>query len=389
MNVRCLSKVSQKEIRGRVFLVRVDLNIEAGEEKNAYRIKATLPTLRYLLEHHAKIVLMSHRNRPHFSAAEIRNPNLEIRKKMRAFSLRPFAGILSKKLGTGVKFVPHFDFEKIEIQIKEAKPKSIFLLENLRFIAGEEKNDSKLAAQLASLGDVFVNDAFAVSHRADASIAAITKCIPSYAGLLLEEEIINLDRAMKEYGHPLTIILGGAKISDKVGVMKYFWNKADHFLVGGGPANTFFAVQGIPMGKSLVDTNAMPLIRKYVGKKKVVLPCDVESDKGIILDIGPETVKYFSEIITNSNTIIWNGPPGFFEKKGFESGTKEIWKAIFKNKRAHIVVGGGETVTSGKLISNFKFQISNSRNVFLSTGGGAMLDYLSGKKLPGIEALRR
>ncbi len=209
MNVRYLSKLNQKEIRGRVFLVRVDLNIEAGEEKNAYRIEAILPTLRYLLKHNAKIVLLSHRGRPKIQNSKSQISNKSQVPNFKTVTLIPFAGVLSKKLGTKVQFIPHFDFEKIETEIEESKPKHVFLLENLRFFTGEEKNDPRFAAQLASLGDIYVNDAFAVSHRADASVAAITEFIPSYAGLLFEKELANLDRAMHEHGHPFTVIVGG------------------------------------------------------------------------------------------------------------------------------------------------------------------------------------
>lgn len=390
MRLRLISKMNPKRIRNRVFLVRVDLNIEAGGEKNAYRIHAILPTILYLLHHKGKVVLLSHRGRP--KRIGITNKKL---------SLRPFAGILSGKLGVAVKFIPHFDFEKIESQIEAGKPGSIFLLENLRFLPGEEKNDAKLGMRLAALGDVFVNDAFAVSHRANASIVAITGFVPSYAGLLLEREVKSLDRAVNNYRHPMSIIIGGAKISDKIGILQRFWKRADHFLLGGGPANTFLAAQGLPVGDSLIDKESIVFARKYLKEKKILLPVDAKRQGGKILDIGPETVARFRTVIKDSKTILWNGPMGFFEKRGFEGGTKGVWKAVLQNKRATIVVGGGELLASLATLMPADYKritaethrhksavISTNPRLFLSTGGGAMLDYLSGKKLPGIEALK-
>ncbi len=391
--MRCISKMNPKRIRGRVVLVRVDLNIEEGGEKNAYRIQAILPTILHLLRHKGKVVLLSHRGRPK-SLTGIRNKELGIRNKK--LSLRPFAGILSKKLGKQVSFVSHFNFEKIETQIESSRPGSVFLLENLRFLPGEEKDDSALGMRLAALGDVFVNDAFAVSHRANASVHAIIKYIPSYAGLLLEKEVQNLDRVAKNYTHPFAIIFGGAKISDKMAVIQHFRNKADYFLIGGGPANTFFAAQGLPIGDSLVDVKSIAFAKRYLKSRKIILPVDAERQDRKILDVGPKTVGQFGAIIKNSKTIIWNGPMGFFEMKGFEKGTRSVWKAVLRNKKATVVAGGGELLISfAKLVpSEYKRVVAGTKkntnsNLFLSTGGGAMLEYLSGKKLPGIEVLRR
>ncbi len=384
--MRCISKMSSKKIRGRVFLVRVDLNVEEGSEKNAYRVQAILPTIVHLLCHGGKVALLSHRGRP-APARGISNFQFSISKQQRKLSLKPFASILSKKLGKQVVFIPHFDFEKIEARIESSKRGSVFLLENLRFLAGEEQDDPALGMRLAALGDIYVNDAFAVSHRANASVRAIVKYIPSYAGFLLEKEILNLDRAAKHYAHPFTIIFGGAKISDKIGIIRRFQNKADYFLLGGGPANTFFAAQGLPTGSSLIDTGSVAFAKQCLRSKKIILPIDAERQNGKILDIGPKTIDQFDAVIKNSKTIIWNGPMGLFEKRGFEEGTRGVWNAVLMNKKAHTVVGGGETVSSISLILGSKFLIS--KNVFLSTGGGAMLEYLSGEKLPGIEALQK
>ncbi len=396
--MRCISRMSPRRIHGRVFLVRVDLNIEEGGENNAYRIHAVLPTILHLLRHKGKVVLLSHRGRPE-PIRGIRNKELRIRNAAGQFSLKLFAGVLSKKLDQRVVFIPHFDFEKIEARIEVSNPGSIFLLENLRFLPGEEKNDSALGMRLAALGDVFVNDAFAVSHRANASVSAMTKYIPSYAGFLLEQEIQNLDHAARNYVRPFTIIFGGAKIPDKIKVIQHFRNKADYFLLGGGPANTFFAAQGLPIGDSLVDTKSIAFAKQYLKSRKIILPVDAERQGRKILDVGPKTVEQFSVIIKKSRTIIWNGPMGFFEKKGFEGGTKGVWKSVLKNKKALIVVGGGELLVSfAKLVPReYKKTVADvmknvgrktGGNLFLSTGGGAMIEYLSGKKLPGIEVLK-
>ncbi len=263
-------------------------------------------------------------------------------------------------------------------------------MENLRFSPEEEKNDKDFAKLLASLGDIYINDAFAVSHRANASVEAITQFLPSYAGLLLEKEISNLDAVMKKFKKPLVVILGGAKVSDKIGLINNFLKKADYFLIGGAMANTFFVFEGLPVGDSFYEKTRLPAgrqgytreITREIGRK-IILPIDVVIYKRRILDIGPETVKKYDEIIKKAKTIIWNGPMGMFEDKKFAKGTEEIAAAILKNKKAKTVIGGGET------ISALKPKTYNLKpNIFLSTGGGAMLEYLAGKKLPGIEALK-
>jgi phosphoglycerate kinase len=297
-------------------------------------------------------------------------------------SLVSFAGILQKRLKKAVIFSKKIGFLK---NIKTSKYR-IFLLENLRFWPGEDRNDPKFARKLAILGDFYVNEAFPASHRNSASISAITRFLPSYMGLRFEEEIKQLRRALTGYKKPLTLILGGAKISDKIGVIKYFWHKADNILLAGGPANTFLAASGLPVGDSLVNGDAKVFIKPYLNSPKIKLPIDLKIHTKSIMDIGPKTLTEYSKIIRKSRTIIWNGPAGFFEKKEFSNGTKGIWQAILRNKKARIVVGGGETVASLSLIHNSQFMIP--RNLFLSTGGGAMLEYLSGKKLPGITALK-
>jgi 3-phosphoglycerate kinase len=361
--IKFLTNSVAKKYRGKTCLLRIDLNIEPGAPLDSYRLEAIIPTIKLLLKNKIKMVILSHRGRPAFAKASAGKPKGSDRR----LSLRPFARVSCMKLGRKVDFVSNFDFGKIKSTIEKSKPGSILLLENLRFLSGEEKNDAKLAKQLASLGDFYVNDAFAVSHRKNASLVAITKYLPSYGGLLMEKEIKNLGGILKYPTHPFIIVLGGAKIKEKIFDLRKVIQKADDVLLGSNAFNEF----GIP------------------GSSKITWPEDGKKHEKFIWDIGPFTIGYYASVIGKSKTIIWNGPTGFFEKKGFEKGTIGIWKAVLKNRKAHIVIGGGETVASAKLISNFEFRISNLRNVCISTGGGAMLDYLSGKKLPGIEALKR
>lgn len=256
---------------------------------------------------------------------------------------------------------------------------SIFLLENLRFLAGEEKNDIELAKQLASLGDFYVNDAFSVCHRNAVSVVAITKFLPSYAGLLLEKEIQNLSLVMEKPKRPLVIILGGAKISDKIGFIENFKSIADYFLIGGGIAHNFLKAQGLPIGNSIFEESTVGFAKKMLKNKNIILPIDYVLKDRKILDIGPNTIKYYSDIIKKAKIIIWNGPMGYFENKKFAKGSEAIANAILKSG-AFSVVGGGETAA----LFNEKNKI---KKIFVSTGGGAMLEYLAGKKLPGIKAL--
>ena len=371
--------------------MRVDLNIEF-EKKDAFRIQAILPTIEFLTQNGAKVIILSHRGRPKAdSKFKIQNSK---------FSLKPFAKIISELLKKPVHFID-FNIGKLGtsdvlklmtsdvVNIKRSPSASIFLLENLRFFSEEEKNDEQFAKKLASLGDIYINDAFAVSHRANASVAAIAKFLPSYAGLILEKEIENLNAAMTNFEKPLVIILGGAKVFDKVGLIDNFSKKADNFLIGGAMANTFFAGQGLPMGNSLYEPKMLSLVGDLLTSvaPKLILPVDLVIHQKQILDIGPETIKNYQKFIQNANTIIWNGPLGFIENKKFAKGTQEIARAILKNKNAKIIIGGGETITAlNKIDSRFKIQDSR---FFLSTGGGAMMEYLAGKKLPGIAALKK
>lgn len=348
------------------------MNLTADDlkkQKKHLRIEAVLPTIKFLIGRGAKVVILSHRGRP------------QSHKRQKGFSLKPFAKILSKFLKKPVYFINNFDFNDIKREIKNSRPKTIFLLENLRFLPGEQKNDKRLARNLAKIGDFYINDAFSVSHRENASVVAITEFLPSYGGLLLEKEIENLSMTMKKPRRPLVIVLGGAKISDKIGLIINFLKRADVFLIGGGIANTFFASQKIPLGKSLCEKKMIPLARRLLKSPKIILPIDSVIKNGAVLDIGPNTSQNYAEIIKKARTIVWNGPMGYIENPKFTKGSQMIALAIIKS-RAFAVIGGGETIS---VMSGIKHQISNK--MFLSTGGGAMLEYLAGKKLPGIEAL--
>lgn len=392
--MRLLRTINKSVLKGNTVLLRIDLNVEPGGRLDSYRLESVLPTIKLLRAHGARVVLMSHRGHPRFHAAEIRNPKSEVRKEIHELSLKPFAAVLSKKLGEKTEFVADADLSEAKRKIALSKG-GVFLLENLRFWKGEIENNARFARQLAALGDLYANDAFPESHRSVASIVMVPRFLPSYAGPVLEQEIEHLGSVMKNPSHPVTLVIGGAKIADKIGVIEYFWKEADVVLLGGGPANTFFAADGVPMGDSLVDVSALPFVRKYKNKGKIILPVDswALTTRGSlrILDIGGVSARWFAEIVKGSKTVVWNGPMGLFEKKGFEKGTVAMWKAVLslakKNPRARIVVGGGETVASLALIANGKSQVARRENMFLSTGGGAMLEFLGGKKLPGITAL--
>lgn len=366
-----LSKTNPKALAG-TALLRLDFNTT-----DDWRMRAVIPTIKLLLKTGGRIVIVSHRGRPE-----------GFDKKL---SLRGDAAKLSKLLGgKKVTFIDHFRFVEIKKQVAAAPRGSIFLLDNLRFLPGEEKNDVKLAKALASLADFYVNDAFAVSHRADASVAAITKYLPSYAGIEMENEITSLGKAAIKPKRPVVLVLGGAKASDKLGVISYFKNKADWFLLGGGCANTILWLKGMNIKRSAKDSDPKELaaLKKIAAYKNVVLPVDFvwgDAGKGknsAILDVGPKTVRAFGKKIAAARTIIWSGPLGLIEKPAYTKGSVGIARAIAKNRRAFSVSGGGETVM---FLKQYKFDKKFS---FISTGGGAMVDFLAGEKLPGIEALR-
>ncbi|MGC9599553.1 MAG: phosphoglycerate kinase [Minisyncoccia bacterium] len=364
MAVRFLSKTKGKALAG-TALLRLDFNTE-----DDWRMQAVLPTIKFLLKRSSKIVIASHRGRPK-----------GFEKKL---SLRRDAAILSRLLGRKVLFIDHFRFGEIKRVVAAAPRGSVFLLENLRFVKGEETNDPRFARQLASLADFYVNDAFAVDHRANASLVAITRFLPSYAGLELENEIVSLSRVMQKPKHPMILILGGAKAADKLGVIKYFRAKTDWFLLGGGPANTILFLKGIDVQESVRDRDPKDLkeLKAVANYKNIVLPDDFVWHDGMVLDVGPKAVQIFSKKIGEARTILWSGPLGLIEQKRYARGSIAVARAVVRNRRAFSVAGGGETVMFLK-----KYGLDKKFG-FISTGGGAMMDFLAGKKLPGIEALR-
>lgn len=361
--IRFLRNASRQSLEG-TALVRLDFNTE-----DTWRLVSAIPTLKFLFWKADRIIIISHKGRPN---------GFEKR-----FSLSSNASVLSRYLRRKVIFTPHFRFSEIRKKIAASPHGSVFLLENLRFIKGEETNDKKLARQLASLGDYYVNDAFAVSHRANASVAAITRFLPSFAGLGLEAEIKNLGVVMKKPKKPLVVIVGGAKAGDKLGVLRYFKNKATAMLLGGAAANTLLEMQGINVGRSVVERERTKELRPLLKSKNVFVPIDYVVSSNKILDVGPKTARHYGFHIKRARTIIWNGPLGVIEKKRFAEGTLSLVRAIGKNKRAFSITGGGETVMFLK-----KHKLERAFD-FISTGGGAMLDFLAGKKLPGIQALEK
>ncbi len=370
--IHYLRAANRKAILG-TALLRLDFNT-----KDDWRMKAVMPTITSLLKTSARIVIVSHRGRP-----------MGFDKKL---SLRGDAANLSKLLGgRKVTFIDHFRFTEIKTQIAASPRGSVFLLENLRFLPGEERNDMKLAQQLASLADFYVNDAFAVSHRANASVVAITTFLPSYAGIEMQSEVASLGKAVIAPKHPVVLVLGGAKASDKLGVIAYFKNKADAFLLGGACANTILSLDGMDVKKSVKDTDAKELLtlKKVATYRSIVLPTDFiwgtiggRGSKNAILDVGPRSIAKFNKNIASARTIIWSGPLGLIEKKKYAVASIAIARAIGRNRHAFSVSGGGETVMFLK-----KYKLDKKCS-FISTGGGAMVDFLAGKKLPGIEALK-
>lgn len=360
-----LSSVDKKRLRG-TALLRLDFNTE-----DDWRMEASLHTVKFLLKHAEKIIVAGHKGRP-----DGFDKKLSLRKDARRF------GALT---GQKIVFVPHFRFGEIKNAVSLASRGTIFLLENLRFLPGEEKNDLRLAEKLSDLADFYVNDAFAVSHRADASVAAIVGLLPGFAGLDFEREMKYLSRVMEKPRHPLVFILGGSKAEDKLGIIRRFGKTADSFLLGGAAANTALFLRGFDIGASLADKDPKSLrkLKSVIGYGNIVLPCDYAFRSRAIFDIGPGTAELYTEKIRDAGTIIWSGPLGFIEKSPYDKGSLAVARAIAGNKKAFSLAGGGETVM---FLKKHKLDAKFS---FISTGGGAMLDFLAGEKLPGIEALKR
>lgn len=351
-----------------VYLLQVSLDIEGENLEASPRLQAAVQAIKSLTKKNNKIVLLGHRGRP--------------KRFEKNLSLKPFQAILSKKLSRKVIFLSKFNFQAIRREISSAPLGSVFLLENLRFLSGETKNSAKLAKELSSLGDLYINDDFATSHRVNASNVGISKLLPSRLGPTFKNEVKNLNKILKKPKKPMVLIIGGVKMTDKIGVIKNLLPKVDSVLLGGGPANTFLKARGFPIGKSIFEKELVRSAKALSRNRKVVLPMDFKVDNSQILDIGPNTLKNYERIINGAKTIVWGGPVGLFEKPGFEEGTYGVAKAIAESE-GFSVVGGGETT---EVIA--KLGLEKKIN-FISTGGGAMLAYLAGKKLPALKYIKR
>lgn len=387
--------VKDIEVKGKRVFVRCDFNVPLDGDKitDDTRIVAALPTIRYLIENGARVVLASHLGRP---KGEV-NPK---------YSLEPVAKRLSELLGKNVEKTSDSIGPAVEERVSLLQDGDVLLLENVRFHKGEEKNDPELAKSFAALADVFVNDAFGTAHRAHASTAGIADYIPAVAGFLMEKEIDIMGRALEDPNRPFTAIIGGAKVSDKITVLENLLGKVDQLIIGGGMANTFLASQGHDMGKSLVETDKLELAANLIKRAEeegviLFLPEDlvaasefkadaehkvVDTEEGVpgdwmALDIGPNTIRTYDLVIKRSNTVIWNGPMGVFEMEAFAKGTNAVAQSV-ANCTGITIVGGGDSVAAVEK-SGLAEKMSH-----ISTGGGASLEFLEGKALPGVVALK-
>jgi phosphoglycerate kinase len=386
------ASVRDADVAGRRVLVRADLNVPLadGEVSDDTRIRAALPTLELLRERGARIVLCSHLGRP-----QDREPEL---------SMRPVAGRLSELLGTDVRLAPGVVGDDVRAAADALGDGDVLLLENTRDEAGEKRNDAELADGLAALADVYVNDAFGAAHRAHATTEGVAHRLPAYAGLLLERELRELTSVLDDPRRPLAVVLGGAKVSDKIGVIDRFLEIADEILIGGAMCFSFFRAQGHSTGNSLVEEEGIPLAERALAaaaesRCELRLPTDlvigesfsadaephelsgVDVPDGMMgLDVGPTTAGAYADAIAGAGTVFWNGPMGAFELPPFAAGTKAVAEAVAATS-ATTVVGGGD---SGAALQQFGLA---GEVDWLSTGGGASLELIEGKELPGVEAL--
>ncbi len=382
--------IGDVDVKGKRVLVRVDFNVPLDDGKVAddTRIRAALPTIQYLMEQKARVILMSHLGRPKGKVKE------ELR-------LTPVAERLAELLDRPVAMAVDCVGEEVETAVDRLRPGDVLLLENLRFHPGEEANDLEFVSRLASLGEVYVNDAFGTAHRAHASTEGVAHRLPAVAGFLMEKELNFLSKALESPEHPFVAILGGAKISDKIGVVDNLLGKVDALLIGGGMANTFLKAQGYQVGQSLVEEESLLLAQELLGKagRKLVMPVDVvvadrfdaEAQSKIvsvekvpaewrILDIGPATAERFAQELHTAKTVVWNGTMGVAEFPRFAAGTQAIIEMLAESQ-ATTIVGGGETTAAVRQAGVVE------RMTHVSTGGGASLELLEGKVLPGVAAL--
>ncbi|MDR2036121.1 MAG: phosphoglycerate kinase [Coriobacteriales bacterium] len=388
-------RIDNLDVKGKRVLVRVDFNVPLSEGTvcDDTRIRAALPTIEYLRDGGARIILMSHLGRPKGEGHE------------QEYSLAPVARVLSRILGEQVILAPAPTGPEVEALGAALKEGEVLLLENLRFDPREKKNDGEFAAELAKLADVYVNDAFGAAHRAHASVEAVAHLLPAYAGFLLDLEVSTLAPLLGAPERPFVAILGGSKVSDKIKIIDALLDRVDALLIGGGMCFTFLKAQGYEIGKSLCEDEwqekALKMLEKAQSRGvQLLLPVDIvaaayfaedaptrilsidEMDESMMgLDIGPATSELYARAIARAKTVLWNGPMGVFEMKPFEAGTKAVAKAVAALSDANTVVGGGDSVSALKT-----FGLEN-RIGFVSTGGGASMQLLEGTPLPGVEAL--
>jgi phosphoglycerate kinase len=382
--------VRDLDVNGKRVLVRADFNVplEGGAITDDRRITEALPTVRHLVDGGAIVLLASHLGRPKGVTPE--------------FSLAPVAARLTELLGKEVPLLPDSVGPEVEARVKAAQPGDVLLLENVRFHPEEEKNDPEYAKQLASLADLYVNDAFGTAHRAHASTEGVAHLLPGAAGFLIEKEVEHLGKAVDSPAHPFVAIMGGAKVKDKIALIDNLLPKVDTLLIGGGMAYTFLKAKGYGIGKSLLDATNLDYAKQLLetAGDKIVLPTDVvvapefkeDSPSQVVkadaiaddvmgLDIGPETAARFAQIIREAGTVLWNGPMGVFEMTAFEAGTRAVADALAESDAVSIV-GGGDSAAAVE-----KFGVADQMS-HVSTGGGASLEFLEGKELPGIAALQ-